>query len=81
MREGFIGIMNQNDIVEQEITIRRHKSGAISILFSKPSYMSFVGFIDLVNKATRIMIMSRGYNKGKGNVIDVSKPYGIEDLA
>ena len=73
--------MMSYDIVEQEITIRRHKGGAISILFSKPSYMSFVGFIDLVNKATRIMIMSRGYNKGKGNVIDVSKPYGIEDLA
>ena len=83
MKEEIISTMNtnKNDTdIEQEFKKRRHSSGAISILFSKPSYMSFVGFIDLVNKATRIMIMSRGYNKGKGNVIDVSKPYGIEDL-
>jgi len=79
MKEEFTSIMNPNDI-EQEFTIRRHADGEVSILFSKPSYLSFVGFVDLVNKATRNMIMSRGYNKGKGNVIDVSKPYGIRDL-
>ena len=69
---------NPNDI-EQEFTIRRHADGEVSILFSKPSYLSFVGFIDLVNKATRVMIISRGYNKGKGNEIDVSEPYGLKE--
>ena len=65
-------------MIEQEIIIRRHKGGAISIIRS-PEFMSFAGFIDLTNKAVRVMLMHKGYNKQKGFMIDLSKPTILKD--
>ena len=65
-------------MIEQEIIIRRHKGGAISITYT-PKLLSFMGICDIMNKAMRVVIMKRGYNLKKGHEIDITKPAILKD--